>query len=88
MVVNDTTKLFANWRRVVRLYVQITTGVKTGWDRQTRRTYALHSWYQYFKLVVVKSCVCIGTMIDLRSNKERWAWLLWRKNSTYSISTL
>jgi len=29
MVVNDTTKLFTYWRRVVRLYVQKTIGVKT-----------------------------------------------------------
>jgi len=53
MVVRDTTKLFTYWRKVVRLYVQITIGVKTGWDCQTRRRYALYSWYQYFKLVVV-----------------------------------
>jgi len=29
MVVKDTTESFTYWRRVVRLYVQI-TGVKTG----------------------------------------------------------
>jgi len=63
MVVNDTTKQFTYWPTVVRLYVQITTGVKTGWDCQPRRTYALYSWYQYFTLVVVKSGVWIGMMI-------------------------
>jgi len=76
MVVKDTTKLFMYWRRVVRLYVQITTGVKTGWDCQTRWTYALYSWYRYFTLVVVKSGVCIGMMINLLSSKEKWAWLV------------
>jgi len=75
MVVNDTTKLFTYWRRVVRLCVQITIGVKTGWDRQTRRIYALYSWYQYFTFVVVKSGVSVGMMINLPSSKERWAWL-------------
>jgi hypothetical protein len=30
MVIKDTTKLFMYWHRVVRLYVQITIGVKLG----------------------------------------------------------
>jgi hypothetical protein len=30
MVVKDTTKLFAYWRRVVGLYVKIIIGVKLG----------------------------------------------------------
>jgi len=38
MVVNDNTKLFTLRRRVIRLYVQMSIGVKTGWGRQIRRT--------------------------------------------------
>jgi len=53
MIVKDTTKLFTYWHRVLRLYVQVTIGVKTGWDCQTGRIYSLYSWYQYFTLVVV-----------------------------------
>jgi hypothetical protein len=30
MVVKDIIKLFMYWRRVVRMYVEITIGVKTG----------------------------------------------------------
>ena len=63
MVVKETTNLFTYWRRVVRLCVEITIDIKTGWDCQTRRTYALYSWYQYFTLVAVKSGVCIGMVL-------------------------
>jgi len=45
MVVKNATKFFTYWRRGIGLCVQITIRVKTGWDCQTRRTYALYSWY-------------------------------------------
>jgi hypothetical protein len=68
MVVKDTIKLFTYWRGVVRLYVQITIGVKLD---ETVRLNEHMPYILDITLVVVKSGVCIGTTINLRSSKGR-----------------
>jgi hypothetical protein len=61
MVVKDTIKLFTYWRRVVRLWVQITIGVKLG---ETVRLDEQMPYILDSTLVVVKSGVYFGTMIN------------------------